>query len=143
MKNQYSQFETDIKPEWIDYNEHLNDAAYAAVLSQANEEFLKLLDLSDKYRLATNCSMYTVEMLISYLAEVHQSDHLKAKSWVSELAPKKIRIKTELIRNDGIVAATGQVLYLHFDGAAQKVSPFSESQLSLLESYRHESDSQI
>lgn len=143
MTSQFEKFETDIKPEWIDYNEHLNDAAYAAVLSQANEEFLKHLDLSDKYRLATNCSMYTVEMLISYLAEVHQSDHLKAKSWVSELAPKKIRIKTELIRNDGTVAATGQVLYLHFDGAAQKVSPFSESQLSLLESYRHESDSQI
>lgn len=143
MTNQFTHYETDIKPEWIDYNEHLNDAAYAIVLSQANEDFLRHLNLSDQYRVATKCSMYTVEMLISYQAEVHQSDHLKAKSWISELAPKKVRIKTELIRKDGTVAATGQVLYLHFDGETQKVSPFSETQFSQLESFRHESDSQI
>ena len=143
MAKTYSEFTSSIQSDWIDYNEHLNDAAYAAVLTRANEAFLEHVNLSQGYREKTNCSMYTVEMLIGYQAEVHLSETLSAQTTVSELGAKKIRVETKLFRSDGVLAATGRVLYLHYDGNSEKVTPFSESQISILESFKSESDSTI
>lgn len=117
-------YKTDIKPAWIDYNEHMNDSAYAIVLTEANEEFLKLGNIGSSYRSTTGCTMYTVEAHIFYLAEVHQSDSLQARTWIGELGPKKLKLTTELIRRDGKIAARGEFLYLHFDQHTSSVIPF-------------------
>ncbi|MGB2838984.1 MAG: thioesterase family protein, partial [Actinomycetes bacterium] len=66
----YTEFACGVPPSAIDYNGHLNDAAYAQVLTDANEMFLDALGLSAAYRDASGCSMYTVEITLKFLHEV-------------------------------------------------------------------------
>ena len=61
-----------VRDEWIDYNGHLTDWAYAAICSDANEVFLDSLGLSSAYQARTGSSTYTVEAHLRYLAEVQR-----------------------------------------------------------------------
>ena len=56
----YAQYRSEVRGEWIDYNDHLHDAGYAIVLSEANEALLAHLGLSEAYRVATGRAMYTI-----------------------------------------------------------------------------------
>ncbi len=128
----FDRFRTVIPPEWIDYNGHMNDAAYAQALTLANEAFLDHLDLSDGYRKRTGCTMYTVDLHLAYKAEVQGLDSLSARTAVALLAPKKLQLATDLVRADGTVAASAEVLYLHYDQRRQQVVPFAPEQTARL-----------
>lgn len=128
MPDMFSEYSTSIPETWIDYNEHMNDAAYAIAISLANEAFLEHLGLSAEYRERTGRTMYTVDLHLQYEAEVHRSETLHANTEVSELGSKKLRLRTTLVRSDGVVAARSDVLYLHYDQGASAVIPFAAEQ---------------
>jgi len=115
----------------VDYNGHLNDAAYAQVLTDANEQFLDALGLSAAYRESTGCSMYTVEITVKFLHEVNGGDIVRAESWVASADSKRLRVATTLLVGDTPVA-TGDSLYLHVDTRVGKVSPFPADRADLL-----------
>jgi acyl-CoA thioester hydrolase len=127
-----NEYETDVLTEWLDYNGHMNDAAYALALTAANEAFLNLAGIGADYRAKTGCTMYTVEAHIYYLAEVRATDRLTARTEIAELAAKKLRLTTALLRTDGQTAARSEFLYLHFDQESAKVTPFSDSTMAKL-----------
>ena len=127
----YTEFACGVPPSAIDYNGHLNDAAYAQVLTDANEMFLDALGLSAAYRDASGCSMYTVEITLKFLHEVSRDDEVRAESWVSSADSKRLRVATTLLVADTPVA-TGDSLYLHVDTEAGKVSPFPDDRAELL-----------
>jgi acyl-CoA thioesterase FadM len=115
----------------IDYNGHMNDAAYAQVLSDANEVFLDVLGLSATYRKATGCSMYTVEITIKFLREVGLDDGVTAQTFMASHDAKRIRLHTSLLV-DGSPVATGDSLYLHVDTETGRVRPFPEDRMRTL-----------
>jgi acyl-CoA thioesterase FadM len=119
----YARYKTTVGAEWIDYNGHLNDAGYAVLLGAANELLLADLGLSEAYRRATGRALYTVASHIRYLAECKHGDVLTARSLLVSADVKRIRVHTELVSADGVVAATGEYLYLHVDEAAGGVTP--------------------
>lgn len=128
----YTQFSCQVPNSAIDYNGHLNDAAYAQVLTDANEEFLDALGLSASYREATACSMYTVEITIKFLHEVGRGETLTASTRLHSHDAKRIRLHTALLNSDGTEVATGDSLYLHVDTSAGKVGPFPEDRATVL-----------
>lgn len=109
----------------------MNDAAYAQVLTDANEMFLEALGLSAAYRDSTGCSMYTVEITIRFLHEVGADDVIRAESWVTSCDSKRLRLATTLLVG-GTPVATGDSLYLHVDTRAGKVAPFPPDRAELL-----------
>lgn len=141
MSAVFAQFTTTIHEPWIDYNGHMNDAAYALAVSLANEAFLEHLDLSADYRERTGRTMYTVDLHIAYRAEVHSSDTLAARTHVHVLGARKLGLTTDLVRSDGVVAATAEVLYLHYDQAAAAVVPFDPEQTARLSGWTAETPS--
>lgn len=128
----FTKFLCKVPDSAIDYNGHLNDAAYAQVLTDANEEFLDALGLSASYREATGCSMYTVEITIKFLREVSRGETLRASSQLRSHDAKRVRIHTSLLADDGAQVATGDSLYLHVDTVAGKVRPFSDDRAAVL-----------
>lgn len=120
-------------PDWaIDYNGHMNDAAYAKVLTDANEMFLDALGLSADYRARTGCSMYTVEITLKFLHEVGRDDLVRAESRVSSHDAKRLRLSTTLLVGETPVAR-GESLYLHVDTGAGKVSAFPPDRADVLD----------
>jgi acyl-CoA thioester hydrolase len=113
---------TRVRPEWVDYNGHMNDAAYAVVLGEANEALLEALGLSAGYRERTGAALFTVESHLRYLAECTLGQLLTATSLLVSADAQKLHVCTELLDEQGRTAATGEFLYLHVDTGAGKVT---------------------
>jgi acyl-CoA thioester hydrolase len=128
----FSQFSAGVPPTGIDYNGHLNDAAYAQVLTDANELFLDALGLSADYRERTGNAMYTVEITIKFLHEVNADDTITAESRVASADTKRLRVQTTLKVGD-IDVATGDSLYLHVDTVSGRVTPFPADRSAVLD----------
>jgi acyl-CoA thioesterase FadM len=119
----FAEYRTTVPAGWLDYNGHMHDASYGIALSDANEELFTALDLSREYRERTGASLYTVESHIRYLAECSLGQTLSATTVVVAAGAKKVHLYTELLREDGSPAATGESLYLHVDTALGTTSP--------------------
>jgi acyl-CoA thioesterase FadM len=126
----FERYDVTVPAEWVDYNGHMHDASYVSALSDANEELFAALGLSADYRARTGASYYTVEYHVRYLAECALGARLRASTLVTHADPKRIRLRTELVREDGMVAATGESLYLHVDTAAGGVRPLPEARFA-------------
>ena len=135
----FTQFSCEVPPTAIDYNGHMNDAAYAQVLTDANELFLDALGLSAEYRERTGAAMYTVEITIKFLHEVNATDTITAESRVASHDTKRLRVHSTLRVGDTGVA-NGDSLYLHVDTNTGKVSPFPEDRLAVLERVQTDHD---
>ena len=120
----FSGFGCRVPASAIDYNGHMNDAAYAQVLTDANEVFIDALGLGADYREHTGCALYTVEMTIRFLREVGLGDALHAHTLLASHDAKRVRLRTRLLAADGSAVAEGETLYLHVDAGAGKVRPF-------------------
>jgi acyl-CoA thioester hydrolase len=128
----FTQFTCGVPSSGIDYNGHLNDAAYAQVLTDANELFLDALGLSATYRDLTGNAMYTVEITIKFLHEVNAADTITAESVVASHDSKRLRVHTTL-RVGSTDVATGDSLYLHVDTSSGRVAPFPADRAAVLE----------
>jgi acyl-CoA thioesterase FadM len=119
----FAAYSCAVRKEWLDYNGHMHDASYGIALSDANEMLFAALDLSADYRAATGAAFYTVESHIRYLAELSLGHTLTATTIVVAADAKKLRLYTELLRNDVRLVATGEFLYLHVDSALGASTP--------------------
>ena len=132
MPAPFAQFRCRVPASAIDYNDHMNDAAYAQVLTEANELFLDALGMSVAYREATARSLYTVEMTIRFLREVSLGDELHAETWLTSHDAKRVRLHTRILSADDTPIATGDSLYLHVDTEAGGVRPIPEDRAAVL-----------
>jgi acyl-CoA thioester hydrolase len=119
----FSTYSCEVRPEWLDYNGHMHDASYGIVLSDANEEVFAALGLSAGYRATTGASLYTVEVHIRYLAECSLGQRLTATTIMVAADAKKVRLYTELLHDNGRLAATGESLYVHVGPAPVGTTP--------------------
>lgn len=136
----FSSYRSGVDPSSIDYNGHMNDAAYAQVLTDANEEFLDALGLSAAYRERTGCAMYTVEITLKFLQEVSADDQLRAESVLAMHDAKRVRIHTALFKGSEIQVATGDSLYLHVDTPSGRVSTFPSDRVAVLDDVQRAHD---
>jgi acyl-CoA thioester hydrolase len=136
----FSSYRAGVDPSSIDYNGHLNDAAYAQVLTDANEEFLDALGLSATYRERTGCAMYTVEITLKFMQEVSAEDQLRAESILATHDAKRVRVHTTLFKGNDVQVATGDSLYLHVDTASGRVSTFPDDRAGVLDDVQRAHD---
>ena len=120
-------YETAILPEWIDYNGHLRDGYYGLIVSLATDALMDRVGLDAAYRARTGCTLYTLEMHLHYLHEVHCSDTVMVSVRIEGADHKRIHATFEMRRvGHPAVAATTEVVLLHVrqssDGVA--AAPF-------------------
>jgi acyl-CoA thioester hydrolase len=131
----FTAYREQVREEWLDYNGHLNDASYAIVLTLAHELLLEHLGLSAAYRESHQASMFTVEMHLRYVAEVNAGQTVTAATLVVEADHKRLRLHSELYA-DGVLAATGECLYLHVDTSAGRTAPLPDDRQARVDALR-------
>jgi acyl-CoA thioester hydrolase len=103
-----------VRPEWLDYNGHLNDGYYAVMFSLAAERLLDYIGLYQSYREKTQCSIYTVETHIVYLRELKEAMPVSVTCQVLGFDEKRIQIFQEMRHAEAnYLAATNEVLFVH------------------------------
>jgi betainyl-CoA thioesterase len=116
-------YSTAIQPEWIDYNGHVRDAYYALMVSVAIDALMDRIGLDAAYRARTGGTLYTLEMHLNYLQEVHQSDIVLVHLRIAAADHKRIHAAFELLRGGKPgVAATAEVMLLHVRQEAGRVA---------------------
>lgn len=98
----YSGFVT---PDFVDYNDHMNDAAYALVFSHSADGFFAAAGLDALGRAGTGQTIYTLALMIHYKREVRLSAGLSVCARLLEHDSKRVRLWLEMTH-----AETGQLL---------------------------------
>ena len=123
-----------IKPEWIDFNGHLNMAYYIVFFDQAVDELYERIGLGPNYLKRHNHSTMVAELHVRYLREVKESDPLRVRCQLLAYDAKRIHLFEELVHaTEGWVSATCETMTLHVDMAAKKVAPWPANVLTALE----------
>ena len=124
-----------VREEWLDYNGHVTDSAYAVICAAANEAFLEHLGISAGYHERTGCTTYTVESHLRYLHEVARGQTLEADVLLVDADAKRLRLHTT-VRVGDVDVLTGEYLFLHVDQNAGAVTPFPPDRAEVIESER-------
>ena len=66
-----------VEPAWIDYNGHLNMAYYNVLFDRAVDEAYELLGIGLDYVKKRRHSLYTAEVHVRYLRELHAGDPVR------------------------------------------------------------------
>ena len=113
-----------IRPEWIDYNGHMNVAYYVLIFDHATDAALDRLDLGEAYRKRSGCSVFVAEAHVTYEREVGEGREVEIASRVLGFDGKRLILYHEMAAagEDGLVASN-EVLCLHVDLDARRTAP--------------------
>ena len=112
-----------VKPEWIDYNGHLNMAYYNVLFDNAADELFADFGFGDDYIKRTGYSTFSAEFHVCYLREIHEGNQVYITSQLLDFDEKRFHFFQELYHEDGWLSATGEGLGLHVELAGPKVVP--------------------
>lgn len=127
-----------VRPEWIDYNGHLNMAYYNVLFDTCIDEAFLGLGLGPDYVRASNASFFTAEVHLCYLRELKLGDPVRASVQMIDFDEKRAHFYQELHHaSDGFLSATSEQVTLHVDMAARKVAPWPPDVLARLEAMKH------
>ncbi len=98
--------------DWTDYNGHMNESRYGQIYSDAADEIMKLVGADADY-IASGLSYFTVDIRIRFLTEALAGDAIYVESRVLEGQGKKLRIYSEMFREDGTLLSSGEQLLIH------------------------------
>ncbi len=117
-----------IKPDWIDYNNHLNMGYYPVIFDLASDQVFDTFGFGPDYIATTNHTTFSAEFHVRYLKEVKLGDRVRSSFWIIDHDEKRFHTFQELYHEDGWLAATGEGLTLHVDlsGEKPKVAPMRD-----------------
>jgi len=112
-----------VPADWIDYNGHMMDAYYSIAFTEATEALLDHVGLGAAYRAQAGCGMYTVESHVCFRASVRVGDALSYRTQLLGCDAKRMHVFHQiLIGPSGAEAATNELMFLHVDLAAERVT---------------------
>ncbi len=113
--------------DWIDYNGHLTEWAYARVFADGIDHALVELGFGPEYRDTERGTFYTVETHLRFLREIPPGVDLLAQTTVVGVDPKRLHF-AEVLTPDGHdwEAATFESLLLHVDTDTTRVKPMPD-----------------
>jgi acyl-CoA thioester hydrolase len=119
------QHEESVRPEWIDYNGHMNLAYYVVVFDHATDALFDMLGVGSSYREGRNCSNFVLETHTLYERELAEGDRLRVISHLMAADTKRLHFFHEMFHADqGFRAAAQELLSVHVDLASRRSAAF-------------------
>jgi carnitine 3-dehydrogenase len=129
-------FDTEVRPEWADYNNHMTDFRYNHVFGDAMDALYRRVGVDAQYRQAGRM-FYTAESQVRHLAEAKVGEPLYLTTQILKVDDKRLHVFHRLHRGrDDALIATGEQLHVHVDTAAAKAAPMGAPLLAKLEALR-------
>ena len=121
--------QTDVRPDWIDYNDHMNVAYYVMVFDQAMDEFLNLYGLGKAYTLGGHGSVFALQNHVHYMREVSVDTRLGVNLQLLDLDAKRIHVFFRMrdLSNDQVVS-TSEFLCIHVNVQTRRSAVFAAPQ---------------
>ena len=114
-----------VRPEWIDYNGHMNVAYYLLAFDHATDAVLDRFGIGKAYVAAENRSVFVVDAHLTYAREVTEGTPLRFESLLLGADAKRLHLFHEMRHaEEGWLAATAEFMLLHVDLGTRKTGPF-------------------
>jgi acyl-CoA thioester hydrolase len=126
----------EIEKDWIDYNGHLNMAYYNVLFDRGSDEAFETLGLGPTYAKERRHTIYTAEIHVCYIRELHLGDLVHVTFQLLDHDDKRLRAYQEIRHRDGWLAASSESLSLHIDMSGPKVASFPAGVLAGLAAMR-------
>lgn len=119
-------YHSQVLPEWLDYNGHMNVSYYTLVFDRAGEQFVTSVGLSETQTQETGNSWMVTEAHTTYQNEAMPGDELEVETRILALDAKRIHLFQSMRRvRDTTLLATSEQLILHVNLKQRKVQPFA------------------
>ena len=122
-----------VRPEWIDYNGHMNVGFYVLAFDHATDAWLDSLDLGSQYRKTANASTFVVEAHVTYQNEVGQGAGIGFTCQLLGYDAKRLHLFLRMLKSDdGSLVATSELMLLHVDMKTRRTAPIPDATQSRL-----------
>jgi acyl-CoA thioester hydrolase len=127
---------------WVDYNGHLNDAYYMVIFSYAIDTLMAKIGLDHAGRKAIGHTIYTLEVHLNYVQEVHEGVEVQVRTQILGVDAKRLHVFNTLHRqDDGTLLATNEQMLSNVDNSnlesGPKTAPFAEPVAAVLMPLAH------
>ncbi len=123
----FDRFRGEVRPEWIDYNGHMNLAYYTVLFDQATDLLFDELGLGLDYRRDRLLGTFVAETHNLYERELLVGAGVRVATQIVAFDQKRLHVAHEMFALDGgYRAATQELMFLHVDLKARRVSPFPD-----------------
>ena len=117
-----------VKPDWIDYNGHMNVAYYTLAFDTAIDAFLEdHLGLGESHVSATATGPYALQSNYAYAAELLEGERFFVTIRLVDHDPKRMHLFCQMRKaGDDSLAATVETLLMNVDHAAKRAVAYPE-----------------
>lgn len=117
-----------VKPEWVDYNGHMNLAYYVLAFDTATDNFYDGLKIGLDYRERENSSMFTLGINVDYMREVFAGDAVRITTQLLDCDEKRLRYIHYMFQGeDAAPVAMNECLAIHVNMLSRKSEAFPEA----------------
>ena len=125
----FCEYEDHVREEWIDHNGHMNVGYYLLVFENASVAFCSHLDISKAYRERTDHGIFAAEAHLTFEREVDFGDKLRFTTQLLDWSSKWVNaIHCMYDADQGFLAATNHLVFVHVDLKTRKSVPFPDEQ---------------
>ena len=122
-----------VRPEWIDYNGHMNVGYYHVVFDLATDRFTEFLGLTPEFRQRHGLTTFALEAHLNFLREVKSGDPLRFESRLLDFDAKRIHCYHEMFHAaEGYLAASMETLSSVVSMATRRTAPMPDELLERL-----------
>jgi acyl-CoA thioester hydrolase len=121
-----------VRPEWIDYNGHMNVAFYVLAFDHATDAFFEAMGFGAEWRARAGRSFFAVEGHIRYLAELRAGETLAVATTLLAADEKRIRFFHAMRAGDGRAVAQVEFVALQVDLATRRTAAFAPDDVARL-----------
>ncbi|HEX5093038.1 MAG TPA: thioesterase family protein [Burkholderiales bacterium] len=113
-----------VRPEWIDYNGHMNVGYYHVAFDAAADEFFEFLGLTPEFRREHRCTTFALESHLNFLREVKEGDPLRFEARLLGHDAKRIHFYQEMFHAaEGYLAASCESLSAYVSQETRRTAP--------------------
>jgi len=122
-----------VRPEWIDYNQHMNMGYYLVVFDFATDAFLAWVGLDEAHRRDQRVTTFCLEAHVTYHREVGAAAPLRFTTVLLAHDDKRIHYFHAMHHaREGYLAATNELLSLHVSRDTRRSAPMAPEVLARL-----------
>ena len=126
-----------VRPEWCDFNGHMNVAFYSLAFENANFEAQEIMGMGREYLDHQRCSLFTMKNVFTYRQEVSEGDPLHITYRILDYSEKLLHVLLEMHHAEaGYLSCFTEQLVAHVDIDARRTTPMDGEKLAMLEAMK-------
>jgi acyl-CoA thioester hydrolase len=114
-----------VRPEWVDWNGHMNVAYYVTAFDQASGAFMRNMGLGRLYVENKLGMTFVLEMHITYDRELREGAPMLFRTQLLDCDAKRVHLFHEMYHAEqNYLAATNETIVMNIDYTTRKSGPF-------------------